>query len=129
MDNVRLDLTRLFFCAIIVYVIINQLSTMQIQFSLKQISEKDKKFLENYIEKKVERIQKLLSEQDYETANLEIRAEKFAKKEAFKIEFFLNTPTDNFMSGEDDHTVIEAFDLALDKLINQLRKQHEKLTV
>jgi ribosome-associated translation inhibitor RaiA len=30
------------------------------------------------------------------------------------------------MASEDDHTVIEAFDLALDKLIKQLRKLREE---
>ncbi len=31
------------------------------------------------------------------------------------------------MSSEDDHTVIEAFDLALDKLINQLRRYRDEM--
>jgi len=37
------------------------------------------------------------------------------------LEIFLSWPSKDFMASEDDHTVIEAFDLALDKLINQLR--------
>jgi len=100
---------------------------MQIQFSYKQVAQKDKDFLEKYFEKKEDRIKTLLSEQDFTTALLEIRSEKFAKKEAFKVEIFLRLPSQTFMSSEDDHTIIESFDLALDKLIIQLRKHHDKL--
>lgn len=100
---------------------------MNTQFSYKQVSEKDKKFLEDYVEKKRERIKTLVAEEDFEIARLEIRSEKFARKEAFKVELFLYLPNQNFMSSEDDHTVIEAFDLALDKLVIQLRREHEKV--
>ncbi len=79
------------------------------------------------MEKKRSRIKTLISENDFEIARLEIRSEKFAKKEAFKVELFLNLPNENFISYEDDHTIIEAFDLAMDKLIIQLRKYNEKL--
>jgi len=48
------------------------------------------------------------------------------KKDAFKVEIFLISPVHDFMSSEDDHTIIEAFDLALDKLIMQMRKEHQK---
>ncbi len=100
---------------------------MQIQFFYKQVSEKDKKFLENYIGEKTDRIKTLISEKDFEVARLEVRAEKFAKKEAFKLELSLALPERNFISSEDDHTIAEALDLALDKLVIQLRKYHEKL--
>ncbi len=98
---------------------------MNIQFSYKQVEEKDKKFLGNYLEKKKQRLATLLSDNEWANTRLEIRAEKFVKKDAFKVEIFLISPEHNFMSGEDDHTIIEAFDLALDKLIMQIRKEHE----
>jgi len=99
---------------------------MHIQFSYKNVTEKDKKFLETYIDKKTDRIAKLMNESDFSNANLEIRVEKFTKKEAYKCEIHLNYPRQNFMTSEDDHTVIEAFDLALDKLIIQLRKHKDE---
>jgi len=99
---------------------------MTIQFSYKQVEEKDKHFLEDYLEKKKERLAKLLPDNQWENACLEIRAEKFMKKDAFKVEIFLISPVHDFMSSEDDHTIIEAFDLALDKLIMQMRKEHQK---
>jgi len=101
---------------------------MTIQFSYKQVEEKDKSFLEDYLEKKKERLAKLLPDNDWQNAQLQIRAEKFVKKDAFKVEIFLKSPKYNLMSNEDDHTIIEAFDLAFDKLIMQIRKNHEKLS-
>ncbi len=101
---------------------------MNIQFSFKHVAEKDKKFLQEYIDKKEDRLKTLLSASDYENSLFKIRVEKFAKKEAFKVELFLEAPHTKLMASEDDHTVIEAFDLALDKLIIQLRKAHDKKT-
>jgi putative sigma-54 modulation protein len=98
---------------------------MNIQFSYKSVNQKDKTFLENYIDKKIDRIKKLLKKLDFENAILETRVEKFVKKEAYKVEIHLNFPGETLMASEDDHTVIEAFDLALDKLIKQLRKFRE----
>ncbi len=100
---------------------------MNIQFSYKQVSEKDKKFLQEYTQKKIERFKKLISEKELEVGRLEIKSEKFAKKEAFKVELFLSLPEHQFRASEDDHTIVEAFDLALDKLIIQIRKEFEKL--
>lgn len=102
---------------------------MNVQFFFKSISEKDKKFMEEYFyEKKEERLKRIMSEADYQNSVLDVKAEKFAKKEAYKVEFILEFPENKFVSSEDDHTIIEAFDLALDKLIIQLRKHHEKIT-
>lgn len=99
---------------------------MQVKFSYKSVDSKDKKFLEDYWLKKQVRLQKLLDDNSFNNAHLEIRTEKFAKKDAFQVELFLSTPTIKIMASEDDHTVVEAFDLALDKLVIQLRKKHEK---
>ncbi len=100
---------------------------MNTQFSYKNVSEKDKRFLEDYYDKKVDRISTLTKEQEFEAANMEIRIEKFAKKEAYNLEIHFYLPGKSFMSSEDDHTVIEAFDLALDKLINQLRRYRDEM--
>jgi len=100
---------------------------MNIQFSYKNVSDKDKKFLENYIDKKTDRVETLISGEHLENSKMEIRVEKFAKKEAYNLEIFLSWPGKDFMASEDDHTVIEAFDLAFDKLINQLRRYRDEL--
>lgn len=100
---------------------------MNTQFSYKNVSEKDKKFLEDYYEKKIDRISTLTKKEEFEVANMEIRIEKFTKKEAYNLEIHFYLPGKSFMSSEDDHTVIEAFDLALDKLINQLRRYRDEM--
>ncbi|HOY55963.1 MAG TPA: HPF/RaiA family ribosome-associated protein [bacterium] len=99
---------------------------MHIQFSYKQVNAQDKVFLENYIDKKIERIKNLLDTEKFSNAILDIRVEKFVKKNACQVELHFSFPGGNFMASEDDHTIIEAFDLALDKLVMQLRRQHEK---
>jgi len=101
---------------------------MQVKFSYKNVEPKEKNFLEDYWLKKQGRFKTLLNFNEFNNAHLEIRAERFVKKDAFKVEIFLTTPTINLMAGEDDHTIVEAFDLALDKLIIQLRKIHDKKT-
>lgn len=100
---------------------------MQIQFSYKQVNNSDKNFLEKYIEKKRDRLRTLIPNDLLSEARLEIRTEKFAKKEAYQVEIYLSLPGQNFRSSEDNHTVIEAFDLALDKLIIQMRRERDKI--
>lgn len=99
---------------------------MNIQFSYKAVPERDKSFLQNYVEKKRSRFETLIRDEDYDTARLEIRSEKFATKEAYQVDLNLFLPDKNFRASEDDHTIIEAFDLALDRLIIQIRKQNQK---
>jgi ribosome-associated translation inhibitor RaiA len=100
---------------------------MNTKFSYKNAAEKDKVFLENYLDKKINRLKTLIPPADFAIAHLEIRTEKFTKKEAFKVEIFLALPKHSFLSMEDDHTLVEAFDLSLDKLIAQVRKFHQKV--
>jgi ribosomal subunit interface protein len=99
---------------------------MHIQFSYKNVDPRDKKFLEDYLDKKISRLETLMSVEDFANANLEIRVERFVKKEAYKIEIHLNAPKEKLLASEDDHTIMEAFDLALDKLVIQLRKLKDK---
>lgn len=94
-------------------------------YTYKNLPDADKKFLADYLDKKADRLENLLKgfAGDY---RLEIRAEKFATKAAYKIEMQLHLDGQKLLAAEDDHTVIEAADLALDKLIIQLRKFTEK---
>ena len=51
-----------------------------------------------------------------------VKAEAFATKAAYMVELSLHLPKKRLMAKEDDHTMVEAIDLAVDKLIIQLRK-------
>lgn len=95
---------------------------MQTKFFFKKIEDDQKKFLEDYIEEKVEKIEKHLSRIPEGSKMLEVKYEKFATHDACKIDLVLHTPKQKFMASEDAHNTKEAVDLAIDKLKAQLRK-------
>lgn len=97
-----------------------------IVYAYKNLPETDKVFLEKYLDGKIDRLSTLVKGFAGATCRLEVRAEKFATKSAYKIGMKLHLSGHQLLAEEDDHTVIEATDLALDKLVIQLRKLVEK---
>lgn len=95
---------------------------LSISYTYKNLNPRDKNFLESYLAKKIERFQNLMQRFKSEECRLEVKAEAFATKAAYLIELSLYLPRTKLMAKEDDHTMIEAIDLAVDKLIIQLRK-------
>ena len=95
---------------------------LPISYTYKNLSPQDKKFLQDYLPKKMDRFNNLLKRFDREDRRLEVKAEKFATKAAYMVELTLHLPRYRLMAKEDDHTMIEALDLAVDKLIIQIRK-------
>jgi len=93
-----------------------------VTYTYKNLNSKDKAFLSDYVAKKIDRIAALLKRYKTEDTRLEIKAETFATKAACKVELILHLPRQIIRANEDDHTIIEATDLAVDKLIIQLRK-------
>jgi len=71
---------------------------------------------------KVPQLEKLIHRHVEDSASLRVKAEKFATKSAYKITLDLKLPKRTFLVSEDDHTIVEAIDLAKDKLIAQLKK-------
>jgi ribosomal subunit interface protein len=99
---------------------------VSIVYAYKNLPESDKEFLEKYLTTKIDRLATLVKSFDGATCRLEVRAEKFATKSAYKIGMQLHLSGHQIIAEEDDHTVIEAVDLALDKLVIQLRKLVDK---
>lgn len=95
---------------------------MQTNFSFKNCTDREKGFVRNYFsnDAKLGKIQGIVNRLNSDVA-LELRAEKFVKKSAYKVSFVLGKPMNLFVS-EDDHTLQEAIDLAKDKLLERLRK-------
>ncbi|MBI2551780.1 HPF/RaiA family ribosome-associated protein [Candidatus Uhrbacteria bacterium] len=95
---------------------------MQTNFSFKNCAEREKGFARTYFsnDAKLGKIQAIVNRLNPDVA-LEVRAEKFVKKSAYKISLILGKPMNLFVS-EDDHTLQEAIDLAKDKLLERLRK-------
>ncbi len=99
---------------------------IRINHAYKNLSESDRAFLENYLLQKTDRLDTLLKKFKNGDCRLDVRAEKFATKAAYQVEMMLVIPGHCLLAKEDDHTVIEAIDLTLDKLIIQLRKLVDK---
>jgi ribosomal subunit interface protein len=95
-------------------------------YAYKNFSAEEKSFLESYLPKKSDRLDTLMKRFSSGDCRLAVRSEKFVTNAAYKIEMSLHLPGHILLAEEDDHTVIEAADLALDKLIIQLRKLVEK---
>ena len=95
---------------------------MQVDFFFKNFNEAEKKSLENYFEAKLPQLKKLIERRFKDSALLRVKAEKFNTKSAYKVTLDLKLPKRSFLVSEDDHTIVEAVDLAKDKLIAQLKK-------
>lgn len=95
---------------------------MQTSFSFKNMSPSEKAFVEGYFSSDVKlgKVQGIVNRLNPDET-LEVRAEKFSKKSAYKVSFILGKPMNLFVS-EDDHTLREAIDLAKDKLLERLKK-------
>lgn len=96
---------------------------MQVAYSFKNISPAEKAFCQNYFDGKLAKLQKII-DRLYAEACLDFRAEKFVKKSAYKVSLAIHS-SPPFFVAEDDHTLPEAIDLALDKLVLDLRKVQE----
>lgn len=105
--------------------VVRVIRAMEITYSFKKVGEFDQHFCRQYMERKAEAIARALPRVRPEaTVALQFRAERFAKKKAFKVTLALHADTHQWMAEEDDHTLQEAIDLAKDKLILQMRRRH-----
>lgn len=95
-------------------------------YTYKNLNPKDKDFLNNYLPQKLARFNTLMKRFRPDQCRLEVKAESFATKSAYLVELILHLPKSQLRAKEDDHTMIEAIDLATDKLIIQLRKMVNK---
>lgn len=103
---------------------------LPITYTYKNLSVRDKSFLNDYLPKKIDRFKTLLVRFSAKKCRLEAKAESFATKAAYKVDLSLHLPGNILRASEDNHTMIEAIDMAVDKLIIQLRKSvSKKLTL
>ncbi len=100
---------------------------MNTHFSFKHLTESEKTQVQEYFEKKSDVIAKHVRVLQTDALRMDIRAEKFPTKAAYKMHLTLHAPKRTFIASEDDHTIPEAVDLALDKLKIQISKYHEKI--
>lgn len=93
---------------------------MQITYFFKNFEDDEKGQLRNYVDTKTQRLEKIQQRIKADDPQLKITAERYEKKSAYNIGLTLTTPTDVYRASEDDHTIQEAIDLALDKLARQI---------
>ena len=96
---------------------------MRFSYFFKHLSDIQKKFIKEYVEKKALQSERLLNDAEY---LVEVKAEQFATKHAYRIEFIVHAPGVRYIASEDDHTLQEAVDLAWEKILHQVRKAHSK---
>ncbi|OGF20457.1 hypothetical protein A2316_03545 [Candidatus Falkowbacteria bacterium RIFOXYB2_FULL_38_15] len=95
---------------------------MKTSFFFKNFSQTEKKIFEDYIGEKIEQINRFSGKYGENEIFLKIKAERFATKSAYKVSMELKLPKETLLVSEDDHTIVEAVDLAKDKLVAQLKK-------
>lgn len=81
-----------------------------------------------YINKKLYRIDELTTNAPADAVHLHVTAEKFATKAAFKVTFDLRISGSKLHVFEDSHGLHEAVDLAIDKLVAQLKHHADRHT-
>lgn len=96
---------------------------MKFSFFFKHLSDAQKSFIKEYIEKKALQFGRLLNNAEY---LVEVKAEQFATKHAYRIEFIVHALGVRYIASEDDHTLQEAIDLAWEKILHQARRTHSK---
>lgn len=100
---------------------------MKIQYSMKSMDVWEEKRMREYMESKVPRLEKLLSHFENDTVSLTVRAERFEKNNAYRVELVLEIPGKVLVGNEDSHTIEKAVDLSKDRLLNQIKKHEDQL--
>lgn len=92
---------------------------MKSVFTYRNLSSQEKRQAETYLSEKLKKIEMRLPPGE---ALLRVRVERFAKKSAYKVELELSAPRARYFSSEDDHTIPEAVDFSLNKLMKQVKR-------
>ena len=101
---------------------------MTSRFYFEKIEESQKHLLEDYFQKKkLVRLEKLLRHGDLGLAKFAANAKYHQRHNVFIIRLGLNFAGKDLRSEEKGRNLLETFDLAFSRLINQLRKTEGKL--
>ena len=95
---------------------------MENSFLFKNVAKSEEEKLREYWAKKLPKIEKLLSHFAPDAVTLQLKAEYFEKHSAYKIDLILKIPSGTLSAEEISHAFTKAVDLALDRLVMQLKK-------
>ena len=94
------------------------------------MTELERQMMEEYLQKKLAKFERLVGEFDDDAVKLEVAAEKFTNKNAYKVEFVMVLPkaaSVALVASEDSHDLLKAVDFAEEKLLEQIKRAMEKL--
>lgn len=96
---------------------------MNVNFSFHNTDESYKAKAENYLtEEKLGSLTRLLQHGNLDLADLDIRIEYFLHHNNFAVKMNLKIARHVLVSEQDTHDLLEALDIALEKIVAQLRK-------
>ena len=96
---------------------------MNIRFYFQEINKASQEGLEKYLGgKKLDRLTRLLQHGNLPLAKFVLNAKHHKHHNVFAVRLGLEVARDNFEAEELSQNLIKAFDLAFDRLIDQLRK-------
>jgi len=96
--------------------------SLQISFAYKNLNAQERDAVRRYFGAKEKRIDKFVNPGE---AAVFVRVERFAKKAAYKAEVIVKHRKHAWRASEDDHTIPEALDFAIDKLVRQMERARE----
>lgn len=100
---------------------------METVFFFKNMVRSEETQLQEYVFKKLPRIEKLLTHFAEDAVLLHVKGEKFDKHSAYDVELVLKLPSGTLSGKEASHAITKAVDLAVDRLEMQLKKSSEKV--
>lgn len=95
---------------------------METIYFFKKLTETEEKLASEYTEKKLPRIEKLISDLPPDGALLHVTCAKFEKHLAYDVELVLSLPSEKLVAKQEGKAIPEAIDLAVDHLIAQVKK-------
>jgi len=96
---------------------------MNTRYYFQNVNETCKKGVESFFsQKKIGQIEKLLTAEQKNLSQLNVRVEYFEKHNAFVVKTEMSLGKSVFFSQEDSHDVKKALNLAVKRLVSQLKK-------
>lgn len=95
---------------------------MEFTYFHKNLTKTEAGVFVDYVTKKIEAIENLLTKFATDASILKVSIEKFEKHTAYEVEFCLVLPTKTLVAKEASHQITKAVDLSKDRLVSQIKK-------
>lgn len=96
---------------------------MEPLYFFKNLRNAEQEELRAYLEKKLPKIEKLVTHFSPDSVTFNVRCERFTKHSAYEVELGLTLGADKYTASEASHTIVKAVDLAEERLTTQIRKK------